>query len=186
MTAAQVHDWLLEHYGSIEVSERTVSRYVNALRLDYGIKKTAKPRDYEAMDELPMGHQMQLDFGVKNMSLPDRPGSRKMKAALKRGVNQFLEMELDTTDWKISEEKIKEAERYDGYYAVITNNQALSTQEITSIYHSLWKIEESFRILKTDLEARPVYVHTDKHIKGHFVLCYLALCMVRYTQYLVL
>lgn len=78
MTAAQVHDWLLEHYGSIEVSERTVSRYVNALRLDYGIKKTAKPRDYEAMDELPMGHQMQLDFGVKNMSLPDRPGSRKV------------------------------------------------------------------------------------------------------------
>ena len=70
-----------------------------------------------------------------------------MKAALKRGVNQFLEMKLDTTDWKI---------------------------------------EESFRILKTDLEARPVYVHTDKHIKGHFVLCYLALCMVRYTQYLVL
>ena len=81
------------------------------------------------------------------MSLPDRPESRKMKAALKRGVNQFLEMKLDTTDWKI---------------------------------------EESFRILKTDLEARPVYVHTDKYIKGHFVLCYLALCLVRYTQYLVL
>ena len=109
----------------------------------------------------------------------------QMKAALKRGVNQFLEMELDTTDWKISEDKVREAERYDGYYAVITNNLALTTEEVTTIYHGLWKIEESFRVLKTDLEARPVYVHTDRHIKGHFVLCYLALCMVRYTQYLV-
>lgn len=108
----------------------------------------------------------------------------QLKAALKRGVNQFLEMEMDTKDWKISEEKVREAERYDGYYAVITNNLALTTEEITTIYHGLWKIEESFRVLKTDLEARPVYVYTDKHIRGHFVLCYLALCMVRYTQYL--
>lgn len=109
----------------------------------------------------------------------------QMKASLKRGVNQFLEMEMDTSGWKISEEKIRDAEQYDGYYAVITNNLALTTEEVTTCYHGLWKIEESFRVLKSDLEARPVYVHTDKHIRGHFVLCYLALCMVRYTQYLV-
>ncbi len=109
----------------------------------------------------------------------------QMKASLKRGVNQFLEMELDTSGWKISEEKVRDAEQYDGYYAVITNNLALTTEEVTTCYHGLWKIEESFRVLKTDLEASPVYVHTDKHIRGHFVLCFLALCIVRYTQYLV-
>ena len=61
----------------------------------------------------------------------------------------------------------------------------MTTEEVTTCYHGLWKIEESFRVLKTDLEASPVYVHTDKHIRGHFVLCFLALCIVRYTQYLV-
>ena len=72
----------------------------------------------------------------------------QMKASLKRGVNQFLEMEMDTSGWKISEEKIRDAEQYDGYYAVITNNLALTTEEVTTCYHGLWKIEESFRVLK--------------------------------------
>ena len=53
-----------------------------------------------------------------------------------------------------------------------------------SMYTTQWKIEKYFRILKTDLEARPVRVFRDEHIKGHFVLCYLALCIIRYLQYL--
>ncbi len=93
-------------------------------------------------------------------------------------------MELETENWTLSEEKIREAERYDGYYAVITNNLDLSTQEVYDIYRGLWKIEESFRVLKTDLKARPVYVHTDGHIRGHFTLCFLALSMLRYAQHL--
>lgn len=77
MTSAQVYDWLLEHYDP-DISERSVSRYVKGLREEYNIPKVAEPRDYEAMDELPMGHQMQLDFGVKNMPLPGRKGSKKV------------------------------------------------------------------------------------------------------------
>lgn len=78
MTSAQVFDWILESYPERAASERSVSRYVKNLRLEFGIPKSAPGRDYEAMDELPMGHQMQLDFGVKNMALPDRQGSRKV------------------------------------------------------------------------------------------------------------
>ena len=78
MTSAQIHDWILENYPERVASERTLSRYVTNLRLDFGIPKSAPGRNYEAMDELPMGHQMQLDFGVQNMPLPDRPGSRKV------------------------------------------------------------------------------------------------------------
>lgn len=78
MTSAQIHDWILENYPERVASERTVSRYVTNLRLDFGIPKSAPGRNYEAMDELPMGHQMQLDFGVQNMPLPDQPGSRKV------------------------------------------------------------------------------------------------------------
>lgn len=78
MTAAQVHDWLLEHYGALDVSHRTVSRYVRNLRLEYHLPKKAIPRSYEASDEVPMGYQLQLDFGVKNMPLADRQGHRKV------------------------------------------------------------------------------------------------------------
>ncbi|NCD10419.1 MAG: IS21 family transposase [Negativicutes bacterium] len=78
MTAAQVHDWLLEHYRDIVVSQRTVSRYVRDLRFEYNIAKKAVPRCYEASDEVPMGYQLQLDFGVKNMPLADRQGHRKV------------------------------------------------------------------------------------------------------------
>ena len=69
MTASQVCDWLKENYKA-DFKERTVSRYVNALRKEYGLKKTAVPRDYEAVPELPMGQQVQVDFGQKLM--PDR------------------------------------------------------------------------------------------------------------------
>lgn len=76
MTSAQIYDWLLEHYNP-DISERSVSRYVKSIREEYNIPKTLNPREYEAMDELPMGHQMQLDFGVKNMPLQNRKGSKK-------------------------------------------------------------------------------------------------------------
>ena len=66
MSSAQICDWLKEHY-SAEFSERTVSRFVRDLRKEYGIKKVADPREYEAVAELPMGQQLQVDFGEKWM-----------------------------------------------------------------------------------------------------------------------
>ena len=70
MSSAQVCDWLKEHYGD-EYSERTVSRYVRRLREEYGIPKaSSEPRVYEAMEDPPMGKQMQADMGKKWMSTP--------------------------------------------------------------------------------------------------------------------
>jgi transposase len=69
MTAAQVYDWLLEHYD-MKLSERLVRRYVSNLRREHGILKTSQPREYEPVEELPMGYQMQIDFGEKSMRTP--------------------------------------------------------------------------------------------------------------------
>jgi transposase len=77
MASAQIYDWLLEHY-EVDVSERTVSRYVKNLRLDHDLPKQVSKRDYEATEELPMGHQIQLDFGVHNMPHPHRKGHKKV------------------------------------------------------------------------------------------------------------
>lgn len=70
MTAAQVCDWLKEHYEE-NIKERTVSRYVKALREKYNLRKSNHPRDYEAVEELPMGKQLQVDFGEKWMQSID-------------------------------------------------------------------------------------------------------------------
>ncbi|MHB1155110.1 MAG: IS21 family transposase [Eubacteriales bacterium] len=75
ISAAQVCDWLKENY-SIEFSERTVARYVKDLRNEYHLKKTVNPRDYEAVPELPMGMQLQVDFGEKYI---EKAGGGKIK-----------------------------------------------------------------------------------------------------------
>jgi len=86
-----------------------------------------------------------------------------LKADLKRGRNQYLKLDVDTRSCCLDEERIAEAQKYDGYYAVITNNLDYSTEEVSTIYGGLWQIEETFRVLKTDLQARPVFVWSDQH-----------------------
>jgi transposase len=159
-------------------------------------KKRGRPRKYELV-EIPVN--IHLTWTAKRAA-KDRADRERMieklkkrldkpyqlKADLKRGRNQYLKLDVNTDGCCLDEGKIAEAERYDGYYAVITNNLDYSTEEITNIYGGLWQIEETFRVLKTDLRARPVFVWSDDHIQGHFMLCYLCLCILRYSQYLLL
>src|SRR5690554_5070618 len=70
----------------------------------------------------------------------------------------------------------------DGYYTIVTNNLELNPLDIISHYRELAKIEESFKIPKSDLEGRPIYVWTKPHIEGHFLTCYLALLLYRLLQ----
>jgi transposase len=86
------------------------------------------------------------------------------------------------TTYNFNHEKYLRDVSLDGYYSIITNDLSLTPMEIISIYHGLFKIEESFKVTKTDLEGRPVYVWTDEHIKGHFLTCYLALVAIRLLQ----
>ena len=79
--------------------------------------------------------------------------------------------------------KIKEEEKYDGYYSIVTSEKDLSDKEIRDIYKGLWKIEESFKITKSDLETRPVYVWTKEHIEAHFLTCFISLIILRLIEY---
>ena len=105
-------------------------------------------------------------------------------SSLKYGLNKYFLTDNELKITGIDENKIAEEAKWDGYYAVITDNAELTSDQVMELYGTQWKIEECFRILKTDLEARPVRVFKDEHIKGHFVLCYLSLCVIRYIQYL--
>ena len=61
----------------------------------------------------------------------------QLKASIKRGCNQYLQMEVDTKNWTLDEEKIKQAERFDGYYAIVTNNLNLSTEQVCQTYRGI-------------------------------------------------
>jgi transposase len=82
----------------------------------------------------------------------------------------------------LDEEKIKEEEKYDGYYAIVTSELDKTDTEIIDIYRELWRIEETFKITKSELESRPVYVTRKEHIEAHFLICFISLVLVRLLQ----
>ncbi|UOF91954.1 DDE-type integrase/transposase/recombinase [Fodinisporobacter ferrooxydans] len=71
LSAAQIMGWLKEHHGNLEVAESTVRCYVRGIRSEYGIPKVMRIRQYEAVAELPMGRQMQVDFGETKLRHPE-------------------------------------------------------------------------------------------------------------------
>lgn len=76
-------------------------------------------------------------------------------------------------------DKIAEDEKYDGYYAIITSEVDMPDHEVVKAYHGLWEIERSFRITKTDLDSRPVYVSLQQRIEAHFLTCFISLLILR-------
>lgn len=84
---------------------------------------------------------------------------------------------------EIDEEKIQEAEKWDGLKWVITNDKDESVWEILWHYWWLWQIEESFRINKHDLLIRPIFHRTEKKIRAHIAIAYIAFTLVRHLEY---
>lgn len=80
-------------------------------------------------------------------------------------------------------EKAENDARLDGYFCLITSEMDYDAAKIREVYGGLWRIEESFRIMKSDLEARPVFVSTQEHIRAHFLICFVALLIVRLVQH---
>ena len=83
----------------------------------------------------------------------------------------------------LDEDKIAEEEKLDGYYAIVTSEMEKTDSEIIDIYRGLWRIEETFKVTKSELDDRPVYVSTKEHIEAHFLTCYLALVLCRVLQH---
>ena len=82
----------------------------------------------------------------------------------------------------LDEEKIKQEELLDGYYAIVTSEFNESDERIVELYHGLWKIEESFKVTKSTLDARPVYLTLKEHINAHFFICFISLVIARLVE----
>ena len=96
----------------------------------------------------------------------------------------------EKTDGKIkvelNESAIEKAKQLAGYNMIVTSETRMSASEIYAAYHNLWRIEESFRMMKSQLDARPVYLQKEDTITGHFLICYLAVLLTRLFQIYVL
>ena len=79
-------------------------------------------------------------------------------------------------------EKITEDEKLDGYYSIVTSEENLSDLELRNIYKGLSKIEETFKITKSEFNARPVNVRLEDHIDAHFLICFISLVIIRILQ----
>ena len=116
------------------------------------------------------------------------PG-RKRKGKNQNDPMRFVKKTSVTSDgeiaekqvYSIDEKQIQKEEMYDGFYAVITNLEG-DVSEIIRINKQRWEIEENFRMMKTEFEARPVYVRREDRIKAHFMTCYISLLIYRLLE----
>ena len=116
----------------------------------------------------------------------------KYKASNRYGIKKYLkEVEIDQETGEIDDKKVVlefEKEKYerdlalDGYYALVSSEIDMDESEIIDRYRGLWKIEESFKVLKSDLEGRPVFVRNEDRIEGHFLTCFVALLFTRLLE----
>ena len=129
--------------------------------------------------------EQQISRAIKMI---EQPG-RKRKGKNQNDPARFIKTTNVTDDGEIAEkkvceldlDKIRDEEKYDGFYAVITNLEG-DISGILKINRQRWEIEENFRIMKTDFEARPVYVRREDRIKAHFLTCYISLLVYRLLE----
>ena len=127
----------------------------------------------------------QVDRALRSI----KNGTAKRGTKNQNDYRRFIEKTSVTSDGEIADDttlclntkRVADEEQYDGYYAVVSNLDS-DPLEIIKINKMRWKIEECFRIIKSDFKARPVYVKTENRIKAHFITCFLALVIYRYLE----
>ncbi len=129
--------------------------------------------------------QHQIERAIKIMQSPDK--ARKGKNP--NDPARFIQKTSVTNDgeiapkslYELDEARIKEEAGYDGFYAVVTNLEG-DIKDIININKRRWEIEENFRIMKSEFEARPVFVRREDRIKAHFLTCYISLLVYRLLE----
>jgi hypothetical protein len=127
---------------------------------------------------------------LKAKTLVDDPA--KYKNATAYGAAKYVKnIEFDKETGEVittgkallfDEVKLSEEEMFDGYYSIVTSEKEMSDEDIIDTYRGLWEIEETFRITKGTLEARPVYLSRPERISSHFLICFIALVIIRLLQ----
>jgi len=167
---------VIDYTNSIRDGDRKVHKLNENLIVTYSSARAKRDKiDRERLIE-------------KARKLVEEPG--RVKAYMKRGRLKYLkkvsDYEEENLSFTINEEIIKRDEEFDGYYGIQTSEKNMKVKDILNAYHTLWKIEESFRLMKSTLEVRPVFHWTESRIKGHFLICFLSFLLERELECILL
>lgn len=162
----------IEYINEFVDENNELHRLEENLVITYSEKRAKKDRkDRERLIEKAV---KLLEYPVKISALNKRGGKKYVaKTDPKKAEN-----------WKLDEEKIRQDAEFDGFYGIQTSEKNMPATDVAEAYHTLWKIEESFRIMKSTMEIEPVFHWTPKRIQGHFVVCFLAFLMERKMELL--
>jgi len=178
--------------ASFKIKSRIISRDINVSVKSGGtVKKVVYEKQvvFWAKKYACKAAAQRSELVKKAMEFADNPA--KYDRATSYGAAKYVkdvDFDKDTGEILMGRktcfdfEKLAEDEKYDGYYAIVTSELDMADSEIIDTYRGLWEIEETFKITKGTLEARPVYVSREDRIGAHFLTCFIALVIIRLIQ----
>lgn len=160
--------YTVEHEGkevTVQLTEKRLVTYNSTLAAK---KRYEINRMVEKAKSLTLSQAKRDDYGEtgKYMNFTDGKGEKAKVSINQEAIDKDLQLA--------------------GYNLIVTSETRMTDSDIYSTYHNLWRIEESFRIMKSDLDARPAFVQKESTIKGHFLICYLTVLLERIFQFKVL
>lgn len=185
-----------DDYISVSDDFKYKSRIVKkTVKDENGVKRTIEEkvvvywsRKFQARAERE--NKKFLDFLEK---LQEHPENFRITAAQSKSLRKFFKKEcvnektgeiLDSTKIKafIDFDKVAEYRKSLGYYQIVTSELTMDARKVIDKYHGLTQIEDQFRVMKGDLETRPLYVRTPEHVTAHLLICMIALILLRIIQ----
>lgn len=160
--------YAVEHEGK-EVTVKFTEKRLVTYNPDLAAKKRYEiNKMVEKAKALTLSQAKRDDFGEtgKYVNFTDKNGKKASVSLNQKAIDKDLQ--------------------FAGYNLIVTSEILMKDEDIYGTYHNLWRIEESFRIMKSDLDARPVFVQKESCIKGHFLICYLTVMLERLFQFKVL
>lgn len=204
---SKLSDWALEDKDYTYIknnSNEIVFKYksrINEITLTYknedGTKSTKTVKEKEIIYWSKKHYEKEMNQNKKFIeyleSCKENPDKLKDKQRKSQEFIKTVDVDKETGEI-IHPEKVivfldKKLEKYKetlGFYSIVTSEINEEDKEIINRYHGLSRIEDSFRIIKSDLEGRPIYVWSEEHIKTHFLICFIALTIIRIIQYKIL
>lgn len=156
--------------GSVEeIKARTIDSGKGDFLVTYHSTKRARKDEYD--------REKSLEKIKKHVN---STAKSKLTGALKKSyvkISKDCKIEID-------QRKLELEKRYDGFFGLRTNIKNIHPLEFLSSYRGLWQIEQTFRIAKSSLEIRPVFHYNPRRIRAHFSICYIALALVRYVEFI--
>ena len=203
----KLRDWALndDDFTKIQNSHGEVTfKYksrINEIKLTYknqdGTKSTKVIKEKEIIYWSKKHYEREVFQNKKFIeyleSCKEHPDKLKDK---QRKSQEFIDvLDIDKTTGEVIkteklvvflDDKLEKYKETMGFYSIVTSEVETDDKELINKYHGLSRIEDSFRVIKSDLEGRPVYVWTKEHINAHFLICFIALTIIRIIQFKVL